>query len=298
LPGADPEFDRYDVEEPPSAPGDAVTSLYFPRQEWQRNPARYANDIRASARSAGQSEAWTFNVETTETNASVTLTWDTATMPAERYTFTLVNLDNGGRVDMLKTNSHTYTAAAGSVSETHFKIEVAFREAAQQTVTRTLTPGWNLISAPLDPLITAALDQLGDDLPLLNVYQYHGGQFFNADAADIQAGLAYWIYAESNTEIDIAGLPVTTQLRIPLAAGWNLIGNPYTAPIPWDDSIIFNCENEEMTLSQAETAGIAGELFQFDGLNYAPAVAELQPWKGYTIKLNKACNLILNPPQN
>lgn len=293
------EFDRHDVEEPPLAPGDAYISLYFPREDWYRNPARYANDIRATARSAGQSEEWTFNVETNQTGAAVTLSWNNTALPSERYTFTLVNLDNGDRIDMAGTNAYTFTPASGDVAETHFRIEVAFRETAQQAVTHTLEPGWNLISAPMDPLVTAALDQLGDDLPLLNVFQYHDGKFYNAGAADIQAGLAYWVYVENNTEIDITGLPVTTQLRVPLAAGWNLIGNPFTTPLTWDDSIQFLCSNSEFTLSQSIAEGITdGKLYLFQGDSYAPANGSLQPWKGYMLKMSHACDLVLNPPGN
>ncbi len=122
--GASGEYDVNDAEEPPRTLESRYTSLYFPRADWTRNAGRYANEIRASAASAGDTETWTFNVETNETGESVTLMWDAASLPGDRYSFTLVNVDAGERIDMVKQSSYTYRAAGAGVSETRFRIEV------------------------------------------------------------------------------------------------------------------------------------------------------------------------------
>ena len=293
---AQAEFDMFDAQEPPRAPGGDFTSLYFSGEAWSRNPGRYARDIRAPVPESAHTEEWPFVVETSETGAAITLSWDNTALPAEKYAFTLVNLDTGERVDMTRRGSYTYTAAAGGASENRFKIEVTLRELAEQMRTYTLSPGWSLISVPLDPLVTGALEQLGDDLPLLDVYQYYDGVFHVAGDADIQAGLGYWVHVHSAADIDITGLPVDTQLRVPLTQGWNLIGNPYESDLPWDDSITLICDGDAMTLSQAVAAAATpGNLYLFEDEQYAPA-ASMAPWKGYMLKMNQACDLLLAPP--
>lgn len=290
------QFDAFDAEEPPRTPDDQFISLYFPRDAWSRNAGRYANDFRAPARDPGSADSWTFNVETNESGAAVTLTWDNASLPGDRYTFTLVNLDTGERIDMAERGSYSYPADGGGVSQSHFKIEVVRLASALVTTTHTLDPGWNLISVPIEPEVTAALTQLGDDLPLLNVYQVFDGKFYDAAGADIQAGVGYWVFVADNAEIDIVGTPVSQlPLTVPLKPGWNLIGNPFETQIAWDDRVHFLCNGNGMALSAAVAAGITdGALYEYADSGYTKT-GTLKPWKGYMLKAAAACELLMNP---
>lgn len=294
---ASEQYDAFDALEPPRSLESKYTSLYFPRDSWTKNAGRYANDFRASAKDSGQAESWPFDVETNDTG-TITLKWDSSALPIAEYSFTLVNVDTGERINMAERSSYTYTAA-GATNDNHFKIEVVKLNTTLVTKTHTLQPGWNLISVPVEPQLTGALAQLGDDLPLFNVYQYFGGKFYNADSADIQAGLGYWVYVADNTQIDIVGLPVASgaSITVPLKPGWNIIGNPFEAPLAWGDNVKLSCAGVASPLSQAVAAGsISASLFGFDGNAYTPlaAGAQLEPWRGYMVRSAVLCDLILS----
>jgi len=292
----DARYDVLDSEKPPASPEGNYISLYFPHTDWDKRSGRYANDVRAMARTMGHTETWDFSVETTVTGQTATLEWDAATLPAELFQFTLVNLDTGERIDMTKQGSYTYPVAAGDVATAHFRIEVVKLQQTAVTSTITLQPGWNLISVPLEPEVTNAITLLGQKLPLFNVYQYYDGQFYENDKADIQAGFGYWVYVENNAQIDLTGMPAAPQVRVPLKPGWNVIGNPYETDLPWNDTITLDCGGQSPTLSQAiQTKAIDAHRYQFDGENYllVEQSAPMQPWKGYFIKATQECEMVL-----
>ncbi|HOO56940.1 MAG TPA: hypothetical protein PLN69_08960 [bacterium] len=295
---ADEQYDAEDAEEPPRSMDDKYTTLYFPRDSWSRNAGRYANDIRPTADEAGESETWTFNVETNETGEMVSLAWDNTALPTEGFSFTLINLDTGECINMAEQGSYSYAASGTDVSEAHFKIEVVKLDVEQTTVTFTLRPGWNLISVPLEPEVTNALEQLGDDLPLLNFYQYFENQFYPSDSADIQAGLGYWVYVSDNTEIDIVGVPVPTDqpIEVPLKQGWNLIGNPFNELLSWDDNIIIKIGDDMISLSAAISKNIIEPgIYKYNGTSYEKKAvgSTLEPWTGYFIKASQNCVIVL-----
>lgn len=291
-------FDGDDMPEPNVLPDGPYLSLYFPHDDWQSNPGRYADDIRALNKTDGSSESWPFNVETSETGQTVTLQWDNTALPIDKYTFTLVNLDTGERINMAERNTYTYTATGSDVSQSHFKIEVVKLAVTLVTKTHTLQPGWNLISVPVEPELTSALAQLGDDLPMLNVYQFFDGKFYDAASADIQAGLGYWVYVADNSQIDIVGLPVANgkSVTVPLKPGWNIIGNPFETNLNWnDDDIALTCAGADLRLSQATSSNrLQAKLFEFNGTDYIEASA-MEPWKGYFVKAFEKCDLVLKP---
>ncbi len=289
------EFDPGDSPEPLATLHSRYTSVYFPRENWSKHPGNYSADIRPLARRTGDRQEWTMKVETTEAGKLVTLSWDSSAIPSDRFSFTLVNISNGDRVDMSAQSSYSYIAPAGGVSETDFRIEVVklYNEEGQVTLTKTLEPGWSLISVPLEPEITSALEQLGDDLPLLDVFQFFDGKFYPAESADIQAGIGYWVHVADNTEIDIQGVPVAAQISVPLRKGWNLVGNPYETSLAWSDNITFSCSGQTYTLSQAVDEGItSGKIYEYDGDSYS-AAEQMSPWKGYFLKAYSQCDLII-----
>ncbi len=296
-PAAAREFDPLDYEEPFHSPGGYFTSLYFDHDNWQRMAGRYANDLRNAAAVTAQSGDWDFNVETNETGQTVTLSWDSSKLPADRYTFTLVDLTTGTRIDMTTQSSYVYTAAGEGNALNSFRIEVRRKDTVQVVRSITLAPGWNLVSVPLDPEVTSALAQLGDDLPILDVFQFFDGKFYPAEEADIQAGIGYWIHVDKNTEIDIEGeLPENT-IKVPLSIGWNMIGNPYEATVQWsDDAISFICNGARKTLSQAVSEKLVVDgLYEYTGEGYTPAEA-LLPWHGYFFRSASKCELEITGP--
>lgn len=294
---ASEEFDALDTEEPPLAPDGKYISLFFDRNSWGAYSGRYCGDSRPLAKNPGDSESWSFTTETNENGQTVTLTWNPSALPIDRFSFTLVNLDTSERIDMATRNSYSFVAAGGDIARNHFKIEIVKLQVQQVTKTYALSPGWNLISVPLEPEITGALAQLGDDLPIVNVYQFYDGAFYPAEKADIQTGLGYWVYASNNTQIDIVGEPTPAGKTVdtPLKPGWNAIGNPFDAPLAWGDNIMLTCGGATSTLSQAEASGIITGLYVYENDTYSPlpSGASLEPWRGYFIKSTADCTLTI-----
>jgi hypothetical protein len=298
---ADAEYDPNDAEQPPSALMDNYIDLYFDNTAWGAHPGRYAADVRPLARAAGHAESWPLTVDTTQAGQQVSLSWDNAALPSTRFSFTLVDLTAGTRTDMAAQGSYAYTAGTAGmdgITQNRFRVEIVKLLTPETTVTYTLEPGWNLMSAPVDPEVTGALEQLGDDLPLLQVYQFFDGQYYAGAEADIQAGAGYWVHVDKSAEIDISGMPVPEgrPLTLPLKTGWNLIGNPFQAALAWDDSVTFTCAGQSMPLSQALAAGhIAAGPYLYQGDAYAPLArdASLQPWKGYMLKTTADCDMTI-----
>jgi len=293
---ASSDFDTLDSEEPPQSMNDIedgkFVSLYFPKTEWQKNAGKYSADFRLTGK-AGQTESWDFVVETNETGKTATLNWDSAALPSDRYSFTLVDLASGAQINMAGQNSYTYAVSGAPVSTARFRIQVVRLSVNAAVVKYTLKPGWNLVSAPIDTEVTSALEQLGDDLKILDIFQYFDGRFYPAEKADIQAGLGYWMYVAESAEIDIEGVPVGPEVRVPLKSGWNLIGNPFETELPWGDNISFSCNGSNYTLSGAVSASMTnGAIFEFTGEAYQPSVS-LLPWKGYFLKTSQDCELVL-----
>jgi len=306
------QFDGEDIVEPPAAFGQYYTTLYFPHDQWSRHPGRYARDFRSvtgvDVQCPVQPESqtckvWDFNVSTNETGTTMTLSWGSLAEYAGKYEITLTDLVTGANVDMIANDHYTYTTSGGAHS---FKITVVMLGAGLQTMTHTLRPGWNLISVPLEPMITDALEQLGDDLEMFNVYQYFDGNFYTArdpEGVDIQAGIGYWIYVGDNTEIDLVGIaPVpSVGVTVPLKPGWNLIGNPFDRNLVWNDEIRITCGGESRTLSGGISSGwIDGALYQYNENGVYTRIEPgglLTPWRGYFLRASGDCEIELKTNQ-
>jgi len=300
-------FDGSDIVEPPAGMSANYTTLYFPHDDWQGRPARYAADYRDSsgvdsrcnpAPESGICKVWDFKVATNEKNNTVTLTWDSLEAFSGGYDITLEDLATGAEVDMTATSSYSYTAD-GTVH--NFRITVAVQGPAPKTVTHTLNPGWNLVAIPVDPETTDAISHLADNLPAMDIYQFFDGEYYSTiheEGVDIQTGLGYWIHVDANLEIDITGVPVDPlgSVDVPLEPGWNLIGNPFEAPLAWGDNINVTCNGNTAVLSQAVSHGwIKGNVYTYTEGGYtgiAPG-GSLDPWTGYYIQVSGRCELEL-----
>lgn len=294
---ASERFDRFDLEEPYKNLTDKYVSLYFPHDDWDGDlSGDYTNDIRP-AMSSGDADAWSFNVETNQPGETVTLSWDSSAVPSSLYDVTLVNAESGDRVNMGDAREYSYRAASAAVSSNRFRIEMK-RIGGDKVVTKkyTLNPGWNLVSMPLEPEVTGALFQLGDDLPALNVFQYFDGKFYGAQEADIQAGIGYWVFVTDDTDIDLEGFPSAPVVRVPMKKGWNILGNPYETELKWDDSVLIEYGGAKYSLSAAAEAGILSpELYGFssDGYIRQEAGSVMEPWKGYMVKFLQEAVIVM-----
>lgn len=303
--GSDDEFDQYDSKEPPMSL-DAIegkrTTLYFPRESWKKNAGRYTNDIRPTSK-VGETESWTFDVETNEIGENVELKWDSA-LPTDRFRFALTNLDSGEVIDMGAQSSYTYTAAGEGTSKASFRIDAVKLDLGTISMSTTLKPGWNLIAIPLEFHETSAESQIGESLKKkVEAVQYNEGKYYNAasdEGVDFQAGIGYWLYAEEETTVDFHGLTIddASSVEVPLEPGFNTIGSPFGSVMTFGDNIAVVSDGSEMKLSEAVSGGVLdGELFGYDpaGKTYVKTVLQgtMEPWAGYFIKANKSCTIKL-----
>ncbi len=94
-----------------------------------------------------------------------------------------------------------------------------------------LYKGWNLISIPVMPR-TREISTL---LPgVIAVYEYAPETQSYITPAFIEQGKAYWVLANTEREIEIAGFPLL-KYKMTLLAGWNIIGGLF-------DSGVFSVE--------------------------------------------------------
>ncbi len=95
------------------------------------------------------------------------------------------------------------------------------------TVSNALTSGWNLFSIPLSPEDSLASAVIGDDIAQFFLYSYYqsGGYF---SSSRVVPGSGYWLGIETNTTVDVTGVPSADTVTVELNSGWNLLGTPYT----------------------------------------------------------------------
>ncbi len=301
----DEEFDRYDSPEPPMSP-DALegkrTALYFPRDEWKKNPGRYTNDMRPLA-PIGATESWAFNVDTNEIGETVELRWDNGSLPADRFGFTLTNLDSGESVDMAARDVYTYQAAGDGNSSARFRIDAVKLDVGTIKLARKLKKGWNLVSIPLSLHESGAESQLGNNLKKMEVVRLQARKYYCAreeEGVDLQAGTAYWMYTGEEKEIEFHGIAVdgASAVDVTLEAGFNMIGSPFETGMVFGDNIAVEAGEAGMPLSEAVKSGVlSGVIYRYDTLAGAyvetKAGENMEPWEGYFIKANKVCTLKL-----
>ena len=87
-------------------------------------------------------------------------------------------------------------------------------------------------------------------------------------------------------------------VRIPLTAGWNMIGDPFPFAVDWNGCQV-EYQGQTKPLSEAVDAGwISGTLYTYEPGGYtwvnAPA-GQLKPWEGYWVKAKVNCWLLVPP---
>ncbi|MEW5944889.1 MAG: hypothetical protein AB1742_01695, partial [bacterium] len=317
MKGADDEFDAFDSGEPPVV--SPYVSVYFNNENWQRNAGRFTSDIRsgtAPAMEGGQTleKEWKFTVQTDTGDNTVRLRlYNAATSPPSsaetlpaNYGITVRDTVTGEEFDPRTKPEYTFTYRDGEGGKREFILK-AVRLAAAREEDRTLSlpAGWNLIAVPLEPENTDVRAQLGDDLNDIVVFQYYEREMYNPESpehVDVQAGIGYWIYLEAPATVDFRGAPTNTStpVGVPLAKGWNLIGNPYETQIVFGDNILVTKDGETLALGAAVRRGwLAVPMYTYENGtgDYAKidAGGVLAPWRGYIIKALERCEITIAP---
>lgn len=126
------------------------------------------------------------------------------------------------------------------------------------SLTGSASSDYRIISIPLDLAKKSVNDVFSDDLGPLDKSKYRLFRYANntvtelSSGSNIEIGKGYWFIATNARNIDTGsgttvnagiGKPVT----IPITNGWNQIGNPFNANIPWAN-IADDANNDDVTM--------------------------------------------------
>lgn len=119
------------------------------------------------------------------------------------------------------------------------------------------------------------------------------------EAKSFEPGRGYQIWLEKPLPVLVTGEEVPAPVvRVELKAGWNLIGNPYTSPIPWSGIRIQRTDGRTLSRDQAIRSGILARLiwvYNRDKQTYERA-NQLEPFRAYWVRVNTDCTLLLSKP--
>ena len=138
----------------------------------------------------------------------------------------------------------------------------------------------------------SAVASTNPDVPLV----YGSG---SPDVSIAPVGLGYWLDLNDSVTLNTTGTPVTVPVNVKLFAangGWNQIGTPFTAAIGWG-TLSVEKGGALYSLDEAIRRGyINGALIGYENGDYVYSLypfGELQPFKGYWVKVYTDCTLVI-----
>ncbi len=187
-------------------------------------------------------------------------------------------------------NDSPYATASFSISQ------------GNVTATTALSDGWNMIALPLSPspaTIGYQLDEMGPSVIIYNYNTDSRSYVIYNSSASMSSGMGYWVKVSGNVPVSFEGIPTGTggAFTIPLAAGWNQIGYPFSSVLPLS-SVRVRYQGQEVDLATAAANGWINSVFY----EYSPSSRQyimpdqLSPFKGYWVKANVAAELLIPPP--
>lgn len=165
----------------------------------------------------------------------------------------------------------------------------------------SISPGTTLFSLPGDFNGADVATILGAQPSTLlkRVAGYTAAQgytfYSGAGTMPIVKGHAYWIHLDNTQYVQGEGTPVNLSVpfAMPLTAGWNLVGNPFSFTVD-----IYDCQvqanNTTLSWNDAQNQGIVGaQIYTWNGQEYLPTTA-LQPYYGYWVYAGSNCTMLIS----
>ena len=168
-----------------------------------------------------------------------------------------------------------------------------------RTQSHTFNAGWNLISVPLIPENAFADAVIGDDVPPASYYYLFGYQagtgYVLSDSVFLSEG--YWLATVDTVNVDVQGTPVAQTQTVPLAGGWNLIGNPFVGSVLKSAAEVQLGATTLGFQAAVDTGWISPVLYTYAAGNAGYSQKDtLDPWSGYWFgTLVEGLNLLINP---
>ncbi len=245
-----------DNTQPPSSPDGF--DAYFAENEAPPKD-RLSTDIKHTS----NAKNWTFIV-TAPKQKTVTVSWNLSII---NLSLNIVEIDPntgqylGSMLD-LKTNG-SINVQGGSFAP----ITKAYLIIASSTITDklNLTPGWNMISIPVQLSNNNATNLFGSQI-IGSVWGWSGSSYIVAGQIELKKG--YWVATDSIKNITYQGLEVAND-TLDLRPGWNLVGvtKSTTLPLPYPN--------------------IIGSIWGWNGNSYTVVSGSLVPKKAYWIAVDQ-----------
>lgn len=285
--GATDGFDEtFDFPEPSPPPGGYV-SASFEHSGWPLGP-RFSTDVRSLFYPDTESHIWPLMVET-DLAGPVVLNFTPSFTAADEFGLYLRDLYTGQTFDLFPTLTYVYTNF-GSATTRRFELIIGASAPPELAPTsRSLPAGWSMVGLPLapDPGAATVGDVLIDPSPGYAYAFIHNrllGYQAVAPATEAAQGKGYWLGTSAAFNWTMDGTRALDGVNVPLAAGWNLVGNANWFPGPFEGlRVIYNGSTYDW-----QTA-VTLQLVSSDVQGYDPTLStyyhavDLQPWHGYWI---------------
>jgi hypothetical protein len=162
--------------------------------------------------------------------------------------------------------------------------DASFTIVAGDSIAYSTYAGWNMIGVPTHQTDMTPQGIFGDDFggALISVFGFNPiGGYVVPDT--LHLGEGYWLRTPSPLVIDAVGSPQPS-VSVPLYTGWNMIGNPFPAPLP-KSMLRFTDGVTTKTIIEAQFAGwLMDVLYGFNGAGYVQENVSLAVWNGYWLR--------------
>ena len=146
--------------------------------------------------------------------------------------------------------------------------------------TRSVTPGFGMISLPLVPVDNTVAAVLGDDASPYYVFQYEPGTNYTSPSTFAQ-GRGYFVAVLGNADLDVDGTAPLTSVETTLPnAGFYMLGVPFPVTLTTAHLEVVNGAETKSFADAVAALWISGTLYGFDGSSYQVATSFV-PWHGY-----------------
>ncbi|MBT7901232.1 MAG: T9SS type A sorting domain-containing protein, partial [Candidatus Marinimicrobia bacterium] len=146
------------------------------------------------------------------------------------------------------------------------------------SLTTSVTAGWTLWGAPIDPANDTMSVNLDDDFSDYWVTYDYVDNGYTYDGI-LKQTEGYWLGAAQSATIDVLGTPIVSDFTMSLSQGWELISNPLVLDVSVD-SLTFTKDATTKTHAEAVTAGWVNSIYGYSGTGYSVA-STFSPWNGY-----------------